>query len=35
MVGFGKGIAAKKILLAFEEKNLASASQCPRNREIP
>jgi methylated-DNA-[protein]-cysteine S-methyltransferase len=34
MVGFGRGIAAKKILLAFEEKNLAAVPQRPRNRQI-
>jgi O-6-methylguanine DNA methyltransferase len=34
MVGFGKGIAAKRILLAFEEKNLAADMECPRKRQI-
>jgi methylated-DNA-[protein]-cysteine S-methyltransferase len=34
MVGFGKGIAAKRILLASEEKNLAADMECPRKRQI-
>ena len=34
MVGFGKGIAAKRTLLAFEEKNLAADMGCPRKRQI-
>lgn len=33
MVGFGKGIAAKKILLTFEEKNLADATECLGKRQ--
>jgi len=33
MVGFGKGIHAKRILLSFEERNLDVATGCPRNRQ--
>jgi methylated-DNA-[protein]-cysteine S-methyltransferase len=33
MVGFGKGIHAKRILLSFEERNLGVATGCPRNRQ--
>jgi O-6-methylguanine DNA methyltransferase len=33
MVGFGKGIDAKRILLSFEEKNAVDAKGCPRKRQ--
>jgi methylated-DNA-[protein]-cysteine S-methyltransferase len=34
MVGFGKGLDAKRILLASEEKTLAADMECPRKRQI-
>jgi methylated-DNA-[protein]-cysteine S-methyltransferase len=33
MIGFGKGIDAKRILLSFEEKNATRAKGCPRKRQ--
>jgi O-6-methylguanine DNA methyltransferase len=33
MVGFGKGIDAKRILLSFEERNTVVAKGCPRKRQ--
>jgi O-6-methylguanine DNA methyltransferase len=33
MVGFGKGIDAKRILLTFEERNAPGAQGCPRKRQ--
>jgi methylated-DNA-[protein]-cysteine S-methyltransferase len=33
MVGFGKGIDAKRTLLAFEGRSAANATACPRNRQ--
>ena len=32
MVGFGKGIDAKRTLLAFEERSAGNATACPRKR---
>lgn len=33
MVGFGKGIEAKRILLLFERKHASNATACPRKRQ--
>ena len=34
MVGFGKGLDAKRILLSSEEKTLAAVMECTRKRQI-
>lgn len=33
LVGFGKGVDAKRTLLAFEERRAGAASACPRKRQ--